>query len=297
MTGDKMRKCRRRCSNRGFTLVELMFASFISTFVVLGLVAVFVTHAKAYHDQRLLREMQQNARFAIDSIARDLRMAGYGLTLPVAELSQWITWGPTLSDNPLIVQGATAADPDTITIAAAFEPAPAWLSSGASNGVTTVSLTSGGGAHFNTGNKSVIYIGRRETARIVAIAGDKLTISIDPVTVKGLRFAHGAGASVELVQVVSYSCVTGSGEFDGIPFVIREDQAHVLSQKWRNMIAAHIENLQFAAVAYGFTASVTARTSERMSDYVDTAHGDSHKRMTTTTRTIPRNAVALILRN
>jgi hypothetical protein len=286
----------RRERGRAFTLVELLFASFVSTLVVLGIVAVFVTHARAYHDQKLLREMQQNARFAIDSIARDLRMAGYGLNVPVAELTQWISWGPSLTDNPLIVQGATAADPDTLTVAGAFEPAPATLGTAATNGTTTLKLASGGSA-FNTGNKSVIYVGRRETAKVVGASGNTLTITTDPSTSKGLRFGHAVGAPVELVQVVSYSVDSAGGLFDGMPYLLREDHAEPAASGWQNMLAGHIENLQVAAASYGFTVSVTARTSDDMSVYVDPDHGDGYKRMTATTRTIPRNEVAVMVRN
>ena len=73
--------------------------------VVIGVSSTFLMHAKAYRDQRFIMEMQQNVRFAMDAVCRDVRMAGYGLSIRSSELTNWITWVPGMTVNPLVRPG------------------------------------------------------------------------------------------------------------------------------------------------------------------------------------------------
>lgn len=61
----------------GFSLVELMVAITIGLLVMAAIVTVMVSSKKNYTVQDSLARLQENARFAVDFIARDLRMAGY----------------------------------------------------------------------------------------------------------------------------------------------------------------------------------------------------------------------------
>lgn len=61
----------------GVTLVELMIALAIGTLLVLGLVQVFAASRAAYQMSEGMSRVQENARFAMDFVQRDLRMAGH----------------------------------------------------------------------------------------------------------------------------------------------------------------------------------------------------------------------------
>lgn len=61
----------------GVTLVELMIALAIGTILVLGLVQVFAASRAAYQMSEGLSRVQENARFAMHFVQRDLRMAGH----------------------------------------------------------------------------------------------------------------------------------------------------------------------------------------------------------------------------
>jgi len=64
----------------GFTLVELLIAMAI-TGVILGTVAsTFITQRKSYALQEQITEMMQNARAAMETMTREIRMAGYPTT-------------------------------------------------------------------------------------------------------------------------------------------------------------------------------------------------------------------------
>lgn len=61
----------------GLSLIELMVALAISAVLVLGLVEVFAASRTAYQLSTGLARVQENGRFAMDFLQRDLRMAGH----------------------------------------------------------------------------------------------------------------------------------------------------------------------------------------------------------------------------
>lgn len=69
--------CTQRSMAQGVTLIELMVALLIGTVLVLGLVEVFAASRTAYQLSEGLARVQENSRFAMDYLQRDLRMAGH----------------------------------------------------------------------------------------------------------------------------------------------------------------------------------------------------------------------------
>ncbi len=63
--------------NAGLSLIELMIALAISSILVLGLVEVFAASRTAYQLSTGLARVQENGRFALDFMQRDIRMAGH----------------------------------------------------------------------------------------------------------------------------------------------------------------------------------------------------------------------------
>jgi len=61
----------------GLSLIELMIALAIGTVLVLGLVEVFAASRTSYQLSEGLSRVQENGRFAVDYLQRDLRMAGH----------------------------------------------------------------------------------------------------------------------------------------------------------------------------------------------------------------------------
>ena len=62
---------------RGFSLVELMVAITLGLIILAAVSAIFVNSKRSYSTQDRLARLQENARFAMQFITRDLRMAGY----------------------------------------------------------------------------------------------------------------------------------------------------------------------------------------------------------------------------
>ena len=66
-----------RRRNPGFTLIEVLISLVIGMVVLAALYAVFTIQNKNFAKQEQIAEMQQIARIAMDSTAREITMAGY----------------------------------------------------------------------------------------------------------------------------------------------------------------------------------------------------------------------------
>ncbi|HGX92941.1 MAG TPA: prepilin-type N-terminal cleavage/methylation domain-containing protein [Candidatus Tenderia sp.] len=62
---------------RGLSLIELMISITIGLIIAAGIMQIFISNKQTYRVQEGMARMQENGRFAIDLLSRDLRMAGY----------------------------------------------------------------------------------------------------------------------------------------------------------------------------------------------------------------------------
>ncbi|WP_019531164.1 PilW family protein [Dasania marina] len=62
---------------KGFSLVELLVAMALSSVLLGGIIQVFIGSKQAYSFNEELGWIQENSRFAVEFMSRDLRMAGY----------------------------------------------------------------------------------------------------------------------------------------------------------------------------------------------------------------------------
>ncbi|MGA7800931.1 MAG: PilW family protein [Gammaproteobacteria bacterium] len=66
-----------RSSMRGVTLVELMVAMVIGLILMAGVGTVYVNSKRGYRIQQAASQVQENGRYAMQFLSRDIRMAGY----------------------------------------------------------------------------------------------------------------------------------------------------------------------------------------------------------------------------
>lgn len=64
-------------SQQGFTLVELMIAMLVGLFLAAGLVTMVVGSQNSFRLDESVARMQDDARYAMSELTKDLRMAGY----------------------------------------------------------------------------------------------------------------------------------------------------------------------------------------------------------------------------
>lgn len=65
-----------RHSHRGFTMIELMVSLALGMLVAAAATQLLVTNAQSFSQQRGITDVQDNGRFAMDFINRDIRPAG-----------------------------------------------------------------------------------------------------------------------------------------------------------------------------------------------------------------------------
>jgi type IV pilus assembly protein PilW len=71
------RLLKQRCRERGFSLVEIMLALVISLMLMAGIIQIFISSKQSYRLQEGQSRIQENARYAMELLQRDLRIAGY----------------------------------------------------------------------------------------------------------------------------------------------------------------------------------------------------------------------------
>lgn len=61
----------------GLSLVEIMIALAISMMLLLGTVSIFMSNQRIYREQDRMGRLQENARFIMQKLSEEIRMAGY----------------------------------------------------------------------------------------------------------------------------------------------------------------------------------------------------------------------------
>ena len=95
-----------RPGQKGLTLVELMIAMAIGVLLLLGVSLLFTQNRQSYRQNEEIARIQENARFAIDELGRDLAMAGF-----FAEMVNGgaVQLHPNLTGSPRLVDCGGAA--------------------------------------------------------------------------------------------------------------------------------------------------------------------------------------------
>lgn len=132
-------------NQRGYTIVEFMVAITIGMFLLSGIGAVFVSSKQTYRMQDSLWQLQDNSRFAMEFLIKDLRMASFrgcnsNDITPVNTLNNATDfnydfmvglqgfeasasgWSPTLPPALAAATPPPSAESDAITIRRAQEP-------------------------------------------------------------------------------------------------------------------------------------------------------------------------------
>jgi type IV pilus assembly protein PilW len=74
-------------AQRGMTLIELMVGLAIGAFLMIGAIATFMQSRTTFRIAESVARLQENARFALDVLEREIRMAHYwGLTTATASI-------------------------------------------------------------------------------------------------------------------------------------------------------------------------------------------------------------------
>lgn len=237
----------------GLTLIELMVALVICTLLVGAVYRTFINQGKTYTIQDNVVDMQQSARFAIDRMTREIRVAGFGgvaRLLPVqfgaVTLNNIINPNTPVSGALSIVEAGTDAAFLT-SVADPSDPEHKII-------VKTLPTDSLGNPLFsrtnNTDPRRFLSIDGLECHEIDSIDSNTNTIKL----VDKLLYRHEANTPVFAVRMITYQVVNqGIGKQ-----LTRDDNTGQGSQPE----ADNIDAIQF--VYYDATGNVTTAPNARM---------------------------------
>lgn len=87
----------------GFTIVEIMISMLLGLIMMVGVVSLVIGNKRSFQEQNETSRIQENARFAIQILIEDIRMAGYVGCQPANDA----TVSPTVNNN---LSGLSAGD-------------------------------------------------------------------------------------------------------------------------------------------------------------------------------------------
>lgn len=70
-------KCILPARQRGMSLIELMISMLLGLFIVLGIGTLFVQNKQSYRQDEMIARMQEDARYALNTIVDDIELAGF----------------------------------------------------------------------------------------------------------------------------------------------------------------------------------------------------------------------------
>ena len=255
--------------DRGATLIELLIAVFVALIIIAGGFAVLTSTEKSTRTNEQVVETQQNARIALDLLARDIKNAGFGMIGALADNNCKVGRAPTGAAAALVPWDQTVAGvdkgPDQISMVVPLGStgAPAWTLKnpvGGPAGFNQITLQTGAGANITsqaggslTAPAAFLSIAGAGTSTVTAVAGDTIGL----VALPG-PLAYGAGAQVYLLQCVTYSIGTttaacGNGSS---PCLLRNGA----------VIADGIEDIQFEYACDGCNSGVNGGAADGIID-------------------------------
>ncbi len=248
---------------RGLSLVELMIAVTLGLIVLAAILAVFNQNSRSFRQTDAVARMQDSARFALDTLARDLAMAGYYGGLYGAAGIVPISRAPTL-DCGSADSSTSPATPwafqlrrrvefrnqrSAVTVASAFPclggsstpvaPDTDIVAIRRVAGQVTAEIAAGGSVQLRPYQ---VYLKTNGTVGSLIQNGSSASFSLSTSTVEPLQAPMSFWKYVpRLYFIRSYAETPG----DGVPALCRMELQHVASPTMAvECLADGVENLQ-----------------------------------------------------
>jgi prepilin-type N-terminal cleavage/methylation domain-containing protein len=211
----------------GISLIELLVALVIATGLMAAIYRTFIGQQKTFVVQEEVVDMQQNIRYAIGNMMREIKMAGFGnisMVLPA-------TINGSIYNNIINPDTPTA---NALTILSVTNSGSTLTTEGGinQNQIVVSTLTDiRGNQLFDTNNKKYISIGGVESNIISSIDSATKTLTLN----FPLSFKHEVSTPVFTIRAITYNV----GVENGIPVLMKDDGSGSFPQ------ADGIEALQF----------------------------------------------------
>jgi type IV pilus assembly protein PilW len=252
---------------RGFGLVELMVAVTLGFIVVAAVGYLYLGSRQSFRNTDNMSRMQESARYALDTMARDVRMAGsLGCTSLVEGSPNFVAPAPALTNANTVVGGDAGSNPPGVPAATvprvAGDAISIWGAQPSS--VTLATLTAGGNPYAYKAGDILAVVTCRPAAD-VAPTGFLRSAPADLTTLPGAaadevmefdRFAYYIGINPAGVRALYRNSVN-----DGVAELVEgvEDMQIMYGIDTNNDRAADV--YQTASAVANWTQVVSARIS------------------------------------
>lgn len=234
----------------GFTLIEVFVSLAIMGLILTSVYALFIGQSKSYTAQQEVIRLLRDSQNTMGILAKDLRMAGYGV--------------------PVAASRITAATGTSLTISGNFRRVSTILSSTAGSGQGTLAVQSSTG--FAVGNTIWITNGTNSESRTISAVtgGGSPSLTVSP----NLSNSYGAGSTVHQNRTVIYTYAGTTLSRGGRSFLTNATAFSFTYTYLGTAIPANIRRI---------VVSLTARTAKPLSD---TGH---YQTVTLQTTVAPQN--------
>lgn len=256
-------------SQGAFTLVEAMMGIAVTAIIVGAGLGVLVASEKATHTSGQIIDAQQSVRLAMELIARDIKLAGYGWQSGVAVGNCQVPVAAPATAAPIVPVETNPAGPDTgpdgIRLVVPMTntqtlgglAAPWTLSAPTTPGFSQLALQNGAVAAMQQAGllttSTVISINGAFAAQVTGLNGPNgLQLSV----AAPIHISFPAGAQVFLLQCVNYTVSNNQAQCGnlGAPCLMRGPVGAGGVPNQQVAIADGIEDMQFAYACDGCTA-------------------------------------------
>jgi len=253
----------------GFTLIEVMVGMVIAVIVTAAAFTILTTTSKSLRANEQIVDTQQNIRLAMEMLARDVKMAGFGnpgktignCTNVIVPLDQTPTGADAGPDSvQLLVPMARTSGANRWTLKVPTTPA----------GTTQLTLQAGAVADMvNSGlvaNQSYISIGGATTVQVTGLdaSASTINVSIPPP----LWFQQED--QIYLLQCIRYQVVQPPDPANlcggNAPCLTRGVAGVVAGPNAEGPIAEGIEDLQLAYACDGCVTAINSGIPDRIID-------------------------------
>ncbi|NOV28736.1 PilW family protein [Methylomonas sp. TEB] len=110
-----MRKNQTYFLQTGMTLIEIMIALLLGAFLLGGVIKIFVNAKQTYGMQEGLSRLQENSRYALEILSKDLRLSGFQGCISITDLTPTNT-ATTAITSPVVAPAISSPTPATIIV-------------------------------------------------------------------------------------------------------------------------------------------------------------------------------------
>lgn len=269
----------------GMSLIELMVAGFIGVTIIAVAGTVLTGSNKASHTNSQVAQTQQNARIAIDMLAEDLKIAGFGMTGTVGGCTRGIMPVDNVGSGALTIVNDKGPDRVSMVVPFTSSVAPFWtlavqpqpnplLPSYTGPDVT---LQAGAVAAIPASYKSagaIFSLGGSASGTVKSVLGNTITFN-DPL---GATTFFPIGSRVYALQCITYQIIPPPDTANNVcggtaPCLVRGPAPALdcdIAASPCVPVADGIEDLQ---IAYACDGCVTATPNRVVDDMVGSVAG------------------------